>query len=107
MKRLLFLSVLLMSVVICGTAFAAGPKEGKNFTFVGKLQEDGMVYIIQDPKNEATFEISSIKDATPEFRQCIDNGKYKNTVEITAKVFSINNFGSVIQIDKSSTCKRR
>ena len=108
MKRFIFLSVLLMSMVIYGSAFAAEPEAGKKFTFVGKLWKDGMVYVIMDDKYEPTFPTDSIKDATSEFRQCIDDGKYAGIVEITANVEFIARVGSpVLELDKSAFCKRR
>ena len=52
---------------------------------VEKAQSDKSVITIQ-PKEDIPhhFFIKDLKNATAEFRRCIDDGKYKGVVEITA-----------------------
>jgi hypothetical protein len=109
MKRILVVFCVLIILAIGSVAYAISyPEDGKVFTYVGKLDYDkkGGFYIIQDKDgNESLFLPSDLKNATPEFRQCIDNGKYKGIVELTSIITEYRT-GTTLEINKTATCKR-
>lgn len=118
MKRPLFLSVLLMSVLFWGTGFANELEVGKRFTVVGKaytlrpVQEDGersITYYMLENAEGRCIELIGIENATEEFSRCYDDSLSDDKfIEITATVISIDsdhgNFE--IEIDASSICER-
>ena len=125
MKCFIFPTVFLMSILICGNSFAAEPIQGQMYTAVGKIDKttdtNPAYAVLESPKSPSKLArtvaefgiLETNKNATPEFRKCIDNANYKGIVEITAKVKHIEaDEGSehvipILTIDKSSTCKRR
>jgi hypothetical protein len=122
MKQFLFLSIILTSLLISGAAFGDEFEEGNMFTFsgdgyrfksgVGTEDDSGDMYGIYG-KTEmgevvASFSLASIKNAAPEFQQCVEDGKYKGAIEITAKIYSISRIGNFeFEIDNSAICKQR
>jgi len=122
MKRLLFLLMLLISILIYGKSFGSKPEVGKEFSLtgegyrfmagVGKEDQSGNMFGIEGTISEGgllvgTFRIADLENATPEFRECIGDGNYGGVVEITAKVGSVSRASFFdFKIDKSSTCKR-
>lgn len=92
-------------------SFADEPKT----TIQGKLQyDDGFgVYFIDDKKEGTTYFFQNpLKDATKEFKKCVDDMKYKGNVAITA-VVGIDPDGPACRvcqyfyIEKNSLCKRK
>jgi hypothetical protein len=113
MKRLLFLSVLLVSMVICGVALGAEPEVGKSFTFQGQLDEYDGVHTIKDSRFQKHIGIAPVTDvkfAPMSVFKCIsDNApdSYKGNIEITAEVNEIDNNWIFLDFQsKTFTCKR-
>ena len=116
MKRLIFLTVLMMSILICGTALAAEPKVGDKFTFVGKATEEVAhgengeripVYILVEEPSEKYIILDNIYNSTKNFASCFEESQYGGKlIEITAQVVSLDP-SIELKIDKSSICKPR
>jgi hypothetical protein len=88
-------------MLFCGSAF------GSSWYERGKLQvKNDKIYVhnpYEDPDDSSFFiNLSDLKNSTPDFRKCIDNGNYSGIVGIQAT----DNKGSRLIIDKKSTCKR-
>lgn len=85
------------------------PEEGKVATFIGmgsEVETYPGLYTI-DP-HDASFMIPDAqKSATPEFLECIDNGKYKGKIAITAMIQGMPENNPDLKIDKTSKCERR
>lgn len=94
MKRLLFLSMLLMSVAICGTAFAAEPEVGQQFVFQGEIGKQDGVDIIKDERFSQHISFAPAKNAKfapMDVLYCVQNArKSKGSVKVTAEVIDIN-----------------
>ena len=89
---------------------------GKTSTFFGpgKRCRNLEMYCIDKNKDfpadyTASFNLSDLKNASPEFKKCVDNGNYKGLIEITAipDFCSPAEEGCTVKVDKSSTCQRR
>ena len=98
MKQFIFLTALTLCCLVCGTAYCA-IHEGDLYIINDKLY-------IKNPYEDASehgnyCKLSDLKNATPEFRRCIDDGKYKGIVQI---ITSVNNWD--FKIDNKTTCKR-
>lgn len=121
MKRPLFLSVLLISILFWGTCFANELKVGKRFSVVGKaytlrpIQEDGersiTYYALENAENDEgrCVDLTGMENSTEEFFKCYrDSLLDHNFIEITATVISVDydhgNFE--VEIDTSSICER-
>ena len=119
MKKIILTMLAIFVMFISTTAFAEKLKEGKRYTFSGKVEydkEDTQAFIIDDKRNkiQAAFPDVDLKNATHDFQQCIGSGNYKGVIEITAIVKfkfkdekrGVTN-GAGLLIDKTATCKRR
>jgi hypothetical protein len=122
MKRILFLTVMLMSILICGTALAAELKVGQNITFVGTIEEriahgEGServrLYLLEDVPENNTRGINTVfgadvyANATDAFMDCFLRAEYGKIYEINAKIRKIEGSSVTLAFDKSSTCKQR
>ncbi|MDL2290785.1 hypothetical protein LJC09_01595 [Desulfovibrio sp. OttesenSCG-928-F20] len=82
------------------------PTVGKKYTILTRLKkyDDRIVTLDQE---RAHIDISQLKNATNEFRTCIDDGNYKGMVRITSVIGGVSAQGLVnFKIDKTSICER-
>ena len=104
LAMLLMFLFLLSATAAIAAVTALPPAKG---TVVGKMKRDKMIVTIQ-PKDDVphSFLLDDLKDTTPEFRKCVDDGKYKGVVEITSMVQDyVHSAG--IELNKDATCKRK
>ena len=73
---------------------------------IAKMDKQYIVFTEQDDEYPYSLPIADLKNATQEFRQCIDDGKYKGLVEITAEIWMAR-YGDTLNIDTASTCIRK
>jgi hypothetical protein len=79
-------------------------------TVVGKLKKDksGDIVMTED-KTGNLYEIYAVQleYAPKEFLECIDGGKYKGKLEITAQIGSGTRTSVIFRLNSLATCKRK
>jgi hypothetical protein len=94
MKRLLFLILILMSILIYRTAFAAEPEVGKKFVFQGRIGKQDKVDIIEDERFKRYISFVHAKNARfapMEVLYCVQRAqRTKGHVKVTAEVTEMN-----------------
>ena len=108
MKKIILSILALFVLFITATVFAM--PSGEKVTIVGKMVIKKNNFIEINVKDDVPhyLDIDDLKKATKEFRQCVDDGKYKGVVEITTITgTSRDAYSTNLELNSKSTCKRK
>ena len=107
MKKITFAAALMLSMM-CSAAFSYGWSQEGKLTL-----KNGNVYIhspydTHDHPNTVFFRLLDFEKATPEFRQCLEDGKFGGFVRVRAEESHGDKKEGmrILVIDKKAICKR-
>ena len=106
MKKITLTILIIFWLFIPTTSFSY---TGDPITITGKITEKNEygITISVDDDVPHYVDIDNLKDTTADFRQCIENGKYKGIIEITAITGSMRADSTDLELDGKSICKRK